>query len=190
MVPAATFVMTTPPLGERLTRAVAVPYAIYDLKLATNYYRVLPDGALLWGGRVLSWQPSPAAIERALRRDMEAMYPSLRGVPVDVAWSGLLPFLRHRLPVVTQVSPGVWVATGFGGHGLALTTMAGRLIGAAIGEGDDRWRLFADLGLPFAAGPASRVPAQAVFWGEAARHRLSVSRGLSSADTAGISRSS
>ncbi len=190
MAPAATFVMTTKPLGERLTGAIAVPYAIHDMKFATNYYRVLPDGALLWGGRVLSWQPSPAAIARALRRDMEAMYPGLCGVPVRVAWSGLMPFLRHRMPVVAHISPGVWVATGFGGHGLALTTMAGRLIGAAIGEGDDRWRLFAALGLPFAAGPASRVPAQAVFWGEAARHRLHVSRGFSSADTAGTSRSS
>lgn len=170
-VPVATFVMSTPPLGARLEAAIAVPYAIYDLKFATNYYRRTADGALLWGGRVLGWEPGPGWIEAALRRDMEAMYPSLRGVPVSLAWSGLMPFLRHRMPVVAQTAPGVWVATGFGGHGLALTTMAGRLLGAAIDEGDDRWRMFAGFGLPFAGGPLSRAPAQMVFWKHALRDR-------------------
>ncbi len=173
-VPAATFVMATPPLGELLDAAIAVPFAIYDLKLATNYYRKLPNGSLLWGGRVLGWQPGKRWIEAALRRDMEAIYPGLRGVPVSVAWSGLMPFLRHKMPVVAETAPGFWVATGFGGHGLALTTMAGRLLGAAIAEGDDRWRMFAGLGIPFAGGPLSRAPAQAVFWRHAIEHRLRV----------------
>ena len=169
-VQAATFVVATPPLGERLAAAISVPYAIYDLKLACNYYRRLPDGGLLWGGRVLGVQADAGWIERRLRRDFEAMYPGLRGVPVSVAWGGLLPFVRHRMPVVAETAPGFWVATGFGGHGLALTTMAGRLLGAALAEGDDRWRMFAALGLPFAGGPLARVPAQATFWRHAIAH--------------------
>ncbi len=96
------------------------------------------------------------------------MYPDLRDAVVEVAGSGLLPFLRHWMCVVLRTAPNWWVATGFGGHGLALTTVAGRLLGAAITDGDDRWRLFAPFGLPFAGGPLSRIPAQVAFWGIAA----------------------
>ncbi len=53
---------------------------------------------------------------------------------------------------------------GFGGLGLALTSMAGRLIGSALTEGDERWREFARFGLPFAGGALGRVPAQMLYW--------------------------
>jgi len=58
-VPIATFVMVTEPLGDRLRQAIRVPYAISDIKVATNYYRPLADTRLLWGGRVLAWERAP-----------------------------------------------------------------------------------------------------------------------------------
>jgi gamma-glutamylputrescine oxidase len=163
-VPIATFVMATEPMGDRLDRAISVPYAISDIKTATNYYRKLDDGRLLWGGRVLAWEPSTARIARLLGRDMADFYPDLAGARVETAWGGKMPYLSHRMPVVAQIQPGVWAATGFGGLGVALTTTAGRLIGAAISDGDDRWRLLARFGLPFAGGHLGRVPAQIVYW--------------------------
>ena len=81
-------------------------------------------------------------------------------------------YLSHRLPVIGEIKAGLWCATGFGGLGLALTTMAGRLIAAGIAEGDDRWRLFADFGLPFAGGPLGRIPAQFVYWRKAMAAKL------------------
>lgn len=171
-VPVATFVMTTAPLGGQLEQAIAVPHAIYDLQLATNYYRRLDDGRLLWGGRVQGWERSPAAIARLLRRDKGAMFPGLRDVPVEVAWGGWMSFLRHRMCVAGQTAPGVWYATGFGGHGLATTTLAGRLIAEGITGTDDRWRMFQQLGLPFAGGRSSRFAAQAVAWRQSLAERM------------------
>lgn len=168
VIPIATFVMTTEPLGERLSQAIRVPYAIFDNQVATNYYRPLADTRLLWGGRVLAWEPGVASIARALKRDMASFYPVLAEARVEVAWGGVMPFTRHKLPVIGQIEPGLWYATGFGGLGLALTSAAGRLIGAAIAEGDERWRLFERFGLPFAGGKLGRIPAQLVYW----RHQL------------------
>ncbi len=168
-VPIATFVMVTEPLGDRLRRAIRVPYAISDIKVATNYYRPLADTRLLWGGRVLAWEPGAAHLARALKSDMARFYPSLADAKIETAWGGLMPFTRHKLPVFGEIEPGIWYATGFGGLGLALTTTAGRLIGAGIVEGDERWRLFARLGLPFAGGKLGRIPAQLVYW----RHQAS-----------------
>ena len=69
-IPIATFVMVTEPLGAMLRQAIRVPYAIFDNQVATNYYRPLQDQRVLWGGRVLAWQPKPARIATFLKRDM------------------------------------------------------------------------------------------------------------------------
>ncbi len=171
-IPIATFVMATEPLGDRLREAIRVPYAIFDNTVAVNYYRPLPDTRLLWGGRVLAWQPNPGRIAEALRRDMARFYPALKGAKVEVAWGGLMPFTRHKLPVIGQAEPNVWYATGFGGLGVTLTAAVGELIARGIAEGDDGWRLFEAFGLPFAGGKLGRVPAQAVYWAHQARAAL------------------
>jgi gamma-glutamylputrescine oxidase len=163
-VPLATFVMVTEPLGEKLKNAIRVPFAVSDIQSPTNYYRPLADGRLMWGGRILAWQPGPRRLARALSRDMASFYPDLAAARVEVAWGGLMAFHRHRLPVIGRLADEIWCAAGFGGLGLASTTMAGRLIGLGIAEGDDRWRLFTAAGLPFAGGVLGRVPAQLVYW--------------------------
>jgi gamma-glutamylputrescine oxidase len=171
-VPIATFVMTTEPLGDKLNNAMASPYAVSDIKVATNYYRPLADGRLLWGGRVLAWEPSVHRVARRLRSDMAAFYPGIADARIEVAWGGLMPMLRHRMPFVGEIERGLWVATGFGGLGLALTTTAGRLLAAAIVEGDDEWRRFARFGLPFAGGKLGRIPAQFIYWRNQAAARF------------------
>ncbi len=131
VVPIATFVMVTEPLHERLRAAIRVPYAISDITLATNYYCPLHDGRLLWGGRMLAWEPTPMRIGTLLGRDMARVYPALAGVRVEVAWSGLMPYLRHRMPMVGRLNDGVWVATGFGGLGMALSSALALALGAS-----------------------------------------------------------
>lgn len=163
-VPIATFVAVTEPLGAELDAAIATRFAISDLQFATNYYRRVGDDRLLWGGRVKAWEPGPAAIGRDLKRDMAAFYPGLGEARFEFVWSGLMSYLGHHMPAIGQLADRVWYATGFGGLGLALTSMAGRLIGSAIDERDTRWQAFAPFGLPFAGGPLGRIPAQMLYW--------------------------
>jgi len=163
-IPIATFVMATEPLAALLSKAIRVPYAIFDNQVATNYYRPLHDQRILWGGRILTWQPKPARIAAVLKRDMVRIYPALAAAKVDVAWSGIMPMTRHRFPVIGQVAPNVWYVTGLGGLGVALSSAFGRLIAAALVEGDETWRLFEAFGLPNGGGQLGRVPAQLVYW--------------------------
>lgn len=163
-VPIATFVAVTEPLGQALDAAIATRFAISDLQFATNYYRRLAGGRLLWGGRVKAWEPSARAIGRALHRDMAAFYPGLGGARFEFVWSGLMSYLGHHMPAIGRLQDNVWYSTGFGGLGLALTSMAGRLIGSAIDEKDTRWRAFERFGLPFAGGILGRIPAQLLYW--------------------------
>ncbi len=180
-IPIATFVMATEPLGAHLRDAIRVPYAIYDNQVATNYYRPLHDTRLLWGGRVLAWQPQPDRIAALLKRDMVRFYPALRDARVEVAWGGMMPFTRHKLPVIGQAEPDVWYATGFGGLGVTMTATAGHLIARAIVDGEETWRMFDAFGLPYAGGPFGKVPAQMAYWGHQLRAALTTGRGLRAA---------
>ena len=171
-IPIATFVMATEPLGDRLAQAIRVPYAIFDNQVGVNYYRPLADGRILWGGRVLAWEPPVDRIAALLKRDMASFYPSLADARVEVAWGGAMPMTRHKLPVIGRTAPNLWYATGFGGLGVTLTSAFGRLIGQAIAEGDETWRLFEAFGLPFAGGKLGRIPAQLVYWSHQLRARF------------------
>lgn len=164
VLPIATYVMATEPLGDRLATAMRTRAAVYDTRFAFDYYRPLPDTRILWGGRISVLDRSPAAVQRLLYRDLLAVYPQLEGTRIDYAWSGLMSYARHQMPQIGEVEPGLWLAQAFGGHGVAPTTMAGELLAAAIAEGDTRWREFADYGLVSALKPAGFVGAQLTYW--------------------------
>ena len=63
-----------------------------------------------------------AAVSRALVERAAALFPSLRTLPVADAWAGLRPWLPDRLPAVgpSAAVPGLWLATGHEGAGVAL----------------------------------------------------------------------
>ncbi|WP_411300678.1 NAD(P)/FAD-dependent oxidoreductase [Lysobacter sp. A3-1-A15] len=164
VMPIATYVMVTEPLGGRLGSAMATGAAVYDTRFAFDYYRPLPDTRLLWGGRISVLDRPPDAVERLLRRDLLKVFPQLHGVRIDHAWSGLMSYARHQMPQVGRIEPGLWLAQAFGGHGVAPTTFAGEVLASAIAEGDGQWREFEHYGLVSAMKPAGYVGAQASYW--------------------------
>ncbi len=167
-VPVATFVMTTPPMADRLSQVIRATAAVSDTRVATDYYRRLPDGRLLWGGRASACEPGPERLAKLLRRDVAGIYPQLADIEIETAWGGVMPYARHRMPIIGPLEPGVWAASCFGGLGLTSTTLAGELIAAAIADGDDRYRRFAPFAPIFAAGSLGRIAFQAIYW----RHQL------------------
>src|SRR5260370_1740939 len=70
----------------------------------------------------------------------------------------------HRMPQVGEVVPGWWLASGFGGHGLNTTAMAGEWTAGAIPDGDDRWRLFLPYELVGAGGTLGRAVHHVATW--------------------------
>ncbi len=164
VLPIATYVMVTEPLGARMDQVIATRAAIYDSRYAFDYYRPLPDTRLLWGGRISVLDRSPRAVRQLLRRDLLKVYPQLEDVAIDYAWSGLMSYARHQMPQVGKVEEGLWLAQAFGGHGVAPTTFAGELLAAAIAHDDPRWRDFSGYGLVSALKPAGFLGAQLSYW--------------------------
>ena len=64
------------------------------------------------------------------------------------------------MPVVCQHRPGLYVLTGFGGHGLNMTAAGALAVAEAIGGQPDRLELFKPYGLVWGGGPVGRIVTQ------------------------------
>jgi gamma-glutamylputrescine oxidase len=164
VLPIWTYVAVTAPLGETLFDAVRYTGAVADTRRAGDYYRIVADDRLMWGGRFTTRGAPPRRLKALMRRDMLRAYPQLEDVEIEYAWAGTMGYALHKMPQIGELAPGYWLAGAFGGHGLNTTAMAGELIARAILDGDDRWRLFSPYELVWAGGRLGRAAAQAVAW--------------------------
>ena len=126
------------------------------------------------GGRDdhLGGQPAPhtARLKRAIGR----IFPQLRDVTIEHAWSGVLGRAVHRMPQIGEFAPGMWIASAFGGHGLNTTAMAGCCWRTASSKGTT-WRAFLPYDLVWAGGAFGRAAFQAVYWSRRWRDDLQAS---------------
>jgi glycine/D-amino acid oxidase-like deaminating enzyme len=154
IIPIGSYIIVTGMLPDALAREVSPRgRMIYDSKHYLHYYRLTPDGRMLFGGRAAFFPETAATIRRSaaiLQSDMLQVYPQLRDVEVEYAWGGTLDFAFDVLPHAGQLDDGMYFAAGYAGHGVAMATylgtkMAERILG---GEND----------LPFADIPFPGAP--------------------------------
>lgn len=186
LLPATTYVITTAPLGDKLKEAIGYSGGISDSDHADNHYRVVDGDRLMLSGRATGWARDPRRYIRALTGDIKTTYPQLGDVEVDYAWAGTLGITLHRMPQIGELSPGLWLASGFGGHGLNTTAMAGNLIARGILDGDETWRQFTPFELIWAGGFAGRFAIQLRAWAKRVENRLGERRSRRLRATAGL----
>ena len=78
--------------------------------------------------RVLDPHPSQKALRRGLAAVRDA-FPALEKADVTQSWGGLIDVTPDEIPVISEVQarPGLFVSTGYSGHGFGLGPGAGRL---------------------------------------------------------------
>ena len=180
--PVQTYVMVTNPLpDEDLEKTINTRHAIYDTRFTSDYYRVLPDNRIMWGGRVALWA-KPHNIAAQLLKDLLKVYPQLSGkVHPELSWYGVMCYAPHKMPQIGMIEPGYWYCTAFGGHGLVPTTVGGEAIAEAITGNTEKIGLFAPYGLSYAGGRYGRYVAQMVYWWWKARDFISLKSSMSGA---------
>jgi gamma-glutamylputrescine oxidase len=164
LLPIWTYLAATVPLGPALSNAVAYCGAVSDGKRADNHYRIVGRDRLLISGRATVWEADPRKFANDLRSDLATLYPQLGKIAIEHLWSGVLGRTVHGMPQIGELTPGIWLASGFGGHGFNTTAMAGSLIARAIVENDDAWRLFLPYELIWAGGAIGRAAVQVGIW--------------------------
>jgi len=161
LMPALSSIMVTRPLSEEEQRAQGWTSDLmsFDTRKLLHYFRKLPDGRFLFGGRG-GLDASPEGLARRqtiLRSDFDRMFPAWRGVETERYWSGFVCLTYDLVPYVLQIEDleNAWAGLAFHGNGVSMTGAVGRaLADMAMGE---------DPGLPAVVrGPARRFPLPAL----------------------------
>jgi gamma-glutamylputrescine oxidase len=160
MMPVGTYIAATAPLGEQRARAlIRNDMAVADTNWALDYYRLSRDHRLLFGGRASYSTLPPPNLRGVMTRRMHRVFPQLRDVGVEYLWGGMIDISLNRAPHWGRLTPQVYFAQGFSGHGVIATGLAGKLIAEAIRGQSERLDLFAKIGHhPFPGGRALRTP--------------------------------
>ena len=164
LLPITTYVMVTEPI-EGLTDVVRTRSAVSDTNRADNHYRIVGGNRLQWSGRMRAWNAAPRWIGRGLTADIRRNFPALGKIEIAHLWRGTLGRTIHRMPQIGEIERGVWLASGFGGHGLNTSALGGQLVARGLIENDQAWRLFAPYELVWAGGVLGGVVAQSIYWG-------------------------
>ncbi len=158
VMPINNFILATEPLGARAAQVLSEPVAVADSKFVVNYWRLSEDNRLLFGGGE-SYGYKFGDVLKAVRKPMLQVYPDLADVKIDYAWGGTLAITMNRMPCFTRPAPGVFSASGYSGHGVAMATLAGKLIAEAVAGTAERFDLMASLPQHrFPGGVALRWP--------------------------------
>ena len=100
------------------------------------YYRLLPDGRLLFGGPGdTTGRPADAIRTRdRLGEALRSRFPAWRDVEITHSWRGLVCTSRKFAPSVGTADgdPTVFYGLGYHGNGVATATWTGRQLAAVI----------------------------------------------------------
>ena len=154
IMPFSTQVIATEPLGARAAALIPSGYSVEDERYIQDYYRISADGRLLFGGGAVFGGTDPADIRRKLVPHLTAVFPELRGVAIDFAWSGNCAISFSRIPQIGQLGPAAYFAQGYSGHGIIGSHLFGRLLGEAVAGEREGFETFARV--PWARFPGGR----------------------------------
>lgn len=158
VMPINNFIVATEPLGTRAKDILSQPVAVADTKFVVNYWRLSEDNRLLFGGGESYGYRFPDLI-KTVSKPMLQVYPQLKGTKIDYAWGGTLAITMNRMPCFIRPYPNTLSASGYSGHGVAMATLAGKILAEASAAQSERFDLMASLPQPrFPGGAALRWP--------------------------------
>ncbi len=131
--PIGSYVTVTEPLPADLQAELSPKGRIfYDSKWFLNYFRLTPDGRMLFGGRNnLSTSLDLHESAQQLQTRMLEVFPQLRDVSITHTWTGKLGITFDLMPHIGRVN-GIHYAYGYGGHGASISSYLGKEIGQLI----------------------------------------------------------
>jgi gamma-glutamylputrescine oxidase len=161
IMPISNYIIATEPLGEDGARAlIRDDAAVCDTKFVVDYFRLSADRRLLFGGGETYSAREPSDIAGFVRRYMLRVFPQLADTRIDHAWGGQLAITMNRLPHMGRLPGDIYFSQGYSGQGVALASLAGKLMAEAISGSAERFDVFARIPhRSFPGGTLLRHPA-------------------------------
>ncbi|GAB7549178.1 NAD(P)/FAD-dependent oxidoreductase [Cupriavidus sp. 8B] len=114
------------------------------------YFRKDSDGRLLMGGRGFFSDPKNASDFSHLERSLELLFPQLGPLKYEYRWAGRIAVTRDFMPHIHEPAPGITVAVGCNGRGIALCTSFGKHLASRLTGGTDEF--------PYPISPIKPIP--------------------------------
>ena len=131
--PVGSYIIVSDVLPEKLQKKLSPKGRMfYDSKWFINYFRLTPDGRMLWGGRNdLSTDLDLVESASILSRQVRTVFPDLEKTTFTHTWTGKLGITFDLMPHIGEVN-GIHYTFGYGGHGLSIATYLGNEIGLLL----------------------------------------------------------
>ena len=130
IMPVSTQMVATEPLSESMaSELLPSDSCVEDVRYILDYYRLSADRRLLFGGGTVYGGTDPHDVRAKLRPHLEKVFPQLRGIAIDHAWSGNFALSFSRVPQLGQLGRNTWFAMGYSGHGVTGSHLFGRIPG-------------------------------------------------------------
>lgn len=154
VMPVSTQIIATEPLAEDLAKELLpTDVCVEDVRYVLDYYRLSADKRLLFGGGTVYGGTDPSDIKAKLRPNMGKIFPQMRDVKIDHAWSGNFALSFSRVPQMGRLGPNTYFAHGYSGHGVTGSHLFGRILAEAVDGDTSRFDVFARVRwFPFPGG--------------------------------------
>jgi len=159
VMPVSTQMMATEPLGEARAKALLpTDVCVEDVRYILDYFRLSADHRLIFGGGIVYGGTDPADVVAKLRPNLDKVFPQLKDVRIDFAWSGNFALSFSRVPQMGRLGNRVYFAHGYSGHGVTGSHLFGKILSEAIRGDMTRFDTFAALPwIPFPGGRMFRA---------------------------------
>ena len=146
-MPINNYVLATEPLGkERALDLIKNNYAVSDSRFIIDYYRISEDWRMLFGGGETLTNKFLKNPHNIVSSRMYKVFPILKNYKIEFCWGGTLAITVNRFPNFgTTKDDKIIYAHGYSGHGLALSTLAGKLIAEYINGYPERFNFFSSI---------------------------------------------
>jgi glycine/D-amino acid oxidase-like deaminating enzyme len=130
---ANSFIVATRPLNGTHAQAIlARGETASTSQRLLLYFRKDAAGRLLMGGRGFFAEPRGPGDFAHLERSLELLFPQLGPLDYEYRWAGRIAITRDFMPHIHEPAPGVTMALGCNGRGIALCTSLGQHIAARL----------------------------------------------------------
>ncbi|WP_455917771.1 NAD(P)/FAD-dependent oxidoreductase [Pseudomonas cerasi] len=148
---ANSFIVATKPLSGRAADSILPGQeTVSTAQRLLLYFRKDSHGRLLMGGRGLFNDPTSPADFAHLERSLALLFPQLGPLEFEYRWAGRIAITRDFMPHIHQPAPGLTLALGCNGRGIALCTSLGQQLAGRLCDGN------ADFAYPVT--PLQRLP--------------------------------
>jgi glycine/D-amino acid oxidase-like deaminating enzyme len=147
VMPALSAIIVTRPLSEaeRRDQGWTSRQMAYDTRRLLHYFRLLPDGRFLFGGRggTDSSDRGLAPLENRLRGNFDRLFPGWAHAEHTHFWRGLVCLSRNLVPYIGPLDAGrrVWTSIAYHGSGVAMASWSGRAVADLIAGKPEAARL-------------------------------------------------